>query len=210
MALRFGDFVFDAERRQVARGDEEIHLPPRTLRFLEALLEEYPRAVDKRELMKRIWPDAVVEESNLKTIASELRAALNDHSRELIRTVQRYGYAFGGEVSADEPLSRTYLLYGDDIRVSLSRAEAIIGRHPGCDVWIDSADVSRQHARISIRPEGILVEDLGSKNGTWIGGKQISEPTELHDGDRLRVGDVTLRFRAPTGNESTRSHKASD
>lgn len=207
MALRFADFVFDPEGRQLRRGDEEIRLSPRTFRLLEVLIEERPRAVPKRELMNRIWPDVVVEESNLKTTVSELRAALDDAVKtpKLIRTVQRYGYAFIGEVAADMLPSKTYRLHGEDMRFSLSRQEAIIGRHPGCDVWIDSIDISRQHARISVRSDGIVIEDLGSKNGTWVGSERIDGPRVLVDGDRIRVADVTLIFRAPSGDESTRS-----
>lgn len=106
MSLRFADFVFDPEGRQLRRGEEEIRLSPRTFRLLEILIEERPRAVPKLELMNLIWPDAVVEESNLKTTVSELRAALDDADRpRLIRTVQRYGYAFSGEVATDTPAS---------------------------------------------------------------------------------------------------------
>ena len=153
--------------------------------------------------MKQIWMDAVVEEGNLKTIVSELRAALN--APELIRTLHRYGYAFSGDVRSDKAPSSNFRLYGDDIRLAISRTEAIIGRHPRCDVWIDSPDISREHARISVRADGIVIEDLGSKNGTWVGDERIAGPTMLKDGDRIRVADVTLIFRGPTDNQSTRS-----
>lgn len=207
MVLRFGEFVFDPAVRRLQRGDEEIHLSPRTFRLLEILIEERPRAVPKRELMNRIWPDAVVEESNLKTTVSELRTALDDNVKDprLIRTVHRFGYGFSGEVISDQPLSGTYRLHGEGIRVALSRPEAIIGRHPGCDVCIDSLDISRQHARISVRPDGIVIEDLGSRNGTWVGSERIQGPKMLVDGDRIRVGDVTVIFRASSGDESTRT-----
>jgi DNA-binding winged helix-turn-helix (wHTH) protein len=204
MPLRFTDFVFDQERRQLLRGEEEIHLEPRTFRVLEVLLDHRPRAVEKRELMKAIWPDVVVEESNLKTAISELRAALN--APDLIRTVHRYGYAFAGDVTTtDASRPAAYRLYGDDLHVSVSTEEAIIGRHPSCEVWLDSTDISRQHARIRMRSGEIVIEDLGSKNGTWVGDKKITGPTALHDGDRIRIADVTLIFRAPSSDESTKS-----
>jgi DNA-binding winged helix-turn-helix (wHTH) protein len=208
MALRFADFVFDPERRQLLRSGEEVHLQPRAFKLLEVLLEARPRAVAKRDLMKKLWPDVVVEESNLKTTVSELRTALG--SPELIRTVHRYGYAFSGDASTDAPSSRTYRLHGDDLRFSVSQSEAIIGRHPGCDIWIDSVDISRQHARITVRPEAIVIEDLGSKNGTWVGSQRIEVPTELCDGDRIRVADVTLIFRAPAADDSTRTAAAGE
>ncbi|HEX9162756.1 MAG TPA: FHA domain-containing protein [Thermoanaerobaculia bacterium] len=202
MSVRFGVYELDLDRRQLASGGHEIPLPARTLRFLELLLDVRPRAVSKEELTKQLWPGVEAEESHLKTIVSELRAALDDADRSLIRTVKRYGYAFAGEaVSDDEPPGRTYVLCCDNFRVSVSRAVAVIGSHPGCDIWIDSPDVSRSHARISVGPEQILVEDLGSKSGTRVGTRQISEPTELHDGDRLSVGGVTLLFRTASDDE---------
>lgn len=195
MALRFIDFVFDPDRRQLLRRGEEVHLQPRAFRLLEVLIDERPRAVAKRELMTKIWPDAIVEESNLKTMVSELRTALGIPT--LIRTVQRFGYAFNEHVTTDANESRTYRLYGPDLRVSVSSSEATIGRDPDCDVWIDSDDISRKHARITVRPEGIVIEDLGSKNGTWVRRQKIDGPTELRDGDRIRLADVTIVFRAP-------------
>jgi DNA-binding winged helix-turn-helix (wHTH) protein len=208
MPLRFGAFDFDPQRRQLLRGEEEVHLTPRTLRFLEVLLEQRPRAVSKRELMTQVWPDAFVEESNLKTIASELRAALNDDGREVIRTVQRFGYAFAGDVFDDAaPQVSGYVLFGENLRVPLSRSESVIGRDPRCEVWIDSPEVSRRHARIVVRDQRPFIEDLNSKNGTLIGSQPVSEQTELHDGDRLQLGAILLVFRVCSGQEATRSQR---
>jgi len=199
MALRFGEFVFDPEQRRLARGSEPVHLSPRTFKLLEVLLEARPRALSKRELMEKIWPDAVVEESNLKTTVSELRTALG--TTDVIRTVQRYGYSFSAEVLTDS--APRYRLFIDGRHLAPSREEAIIGRQAGCDIWIDSPDISRRHARITVRPNAFVLEDLGSKNGTWVGGDRLAAPHELQDGDRIRVADVTLIFRTGSGEEST-------
>lgn len=66
-------------------------------------------------------------------------------------------------------------------------SDLTIGREPGCEVVIPSRQVSRAHARLSQRAEGIWLEDLGSKNGTHCNGEQVSEPVLLHDGDVIQV-----------------------
>jgi len=55
--------------------------------------------------------------------------------------------------------------------------------------------VSRHHARLSISGPEIRIEDLGSKNGTFLRGRAVTTATPLVDGDRIRVGDCELIFR---------------
>jgi len=203
MALRFDDFVLDTERRQLLHGSDEIHLPPRTFRLLEVLLDEQPRAVAKDDLIQRIWPDVVVEESNLKTIVSELRAALGDP--KYIRTIHRFGYAFGATKSGLAAGSRIYVLCAKGKSFAIPIGAHIIGRDPNCQVWIDSDAISRRHARITIRDGHASIEDLGSKNGTMVGGRRVSEPVELHDGDRVELGEYRLIFRVRRADDSTRT-----
>jgi pSer/pThr/pTyr-binding forkhead associated (FHA) protein len=72
-------------------------------------------------------------------------------------------------------------------------------------VWIDSADVSRQHARILVEPSGVRLEDLGSKNGTTVGDDPVTGPVALRDGDRIVVGGVVIVFRGSGIGASTRT-----
>jgi len=66
----------------------------------------------------------------------------------------------------------------------------LIGRDNSCDVVIADRQVSRQHARFSSFKEDILLEDLGSKNGTHRNGLLINEPTVLNDGDVIQIALV--------------------
>ncbi|HSQ16244.1 MAG TPA: FHA domain-containing protein [Anaerolineales bacterium] len=63
----------------------------------------------------------------------------------------------------------------------------LIGRDESCDVIIPSRQVSRYHARLSIFPDGILLEDLASKNGTHCNGQPVAEPVYLQDGDVIQI-----------------------
>jgi len=67
------------------------------------------------------------------------------------------------------------------------RGSLVIGRDSACEVVIPDRQVSRRHARISITREGILLEDLGSKNGTHCNGVRVDEPVRLSDGDSIQV-----------------------
>lgn len=72
-----------------------------------------------------------------------------------------------------------------------------IGRAVDCDIVITSKRVSREHT--SIRRQGwrIVVEDLGSTNGTFLNGERINSSTQLRDGDQIKVGDVVFTFHDP-------------
>jgi pSer/pThr/pTyr-binding forkhead associated (FHA) protein len=88
----------------------------------------------------------------------------------------------------------------------------VIGRADDCAVAIDFTGVSRRHATIHISGGGVTLEDLGSKNGTWLNGERLFAPAELHDGDRIRLGAAALTFRstARTTRTSTLNAPARD
>lgn len=60
---------------------------------------------------------------------------------------------------------------------------------------IDALSVSRVHARIRCRAVDAFIEDLGSKNGTWVNGRKVEGSVHLEDGDEVRLGTITLTFR---------------
>lgn len=196
--MRFGEFVFDGAARQLTRNAEPVHLAPKAFELLQLLIEEHPRAVRKKELMDRLWPDVIVEEANLKNLVAEIRAALG---AETIRTVQRYGYAFAAGDS-EETKSVARLIQGDHIH-RLKPGENLIGRDQDCPVIIDFTGVSRHHAKIHVSENRFILEDLGSKNGTWNNDERVKGSVELHDGDRIRLGAVSLTFRSSGQAEST-------
>jgi pSer/pThr/pTyr-binding forkhead associated (FHA) protein len=64
---------------------------------------------------------------------------------------------------------------------------SIVGRDPNCDIPIPNRQVSRHHARLTLTSEGVLLEDLGSKNGTHYNGKIVTDPVLLKDGDVIQI-----------------------
>ena len=71
----------------------------------------------------------------------------------------------------------------------------LVGRAPSADLRLDDPRVSRLHARIELRPDGVYVEDLGSRNGTLVDGQPIASPRRLEVDDEVTVGSAALVFR---------------
>lgn len=98
LRLRFEDWVYDGESRQLFKGETPVHLPPKAFDLLGALLEARPRALSKAEIRDRLWPETFVTEATLASVVSELRSSLADDPKEprFVRTVHGHGYAFSG------------------------------------------------------------------------------------------------------------------
>ena len=214
MTVRFGDCVFDRETRELHRRGDPVHLPPKTFRLLEALLERRPKAISKEELMESLWPGTFVAEGNLARLVAELREAIGDDAQEprFIRTIHGFGYAFHGEAAAGrpgtEPGAVVFKLIWGDREIALSEGENLLGRDPLAVACIDVASVSRHHARIVVSGDKVTIEDLGSKNGTHVRGRKVKTAAPLHDGDPIRLGSVPLvlrRFEAGGTTETARS-----
>ena len=123
----------------------------------------------------------------------------------------RAGALGGGDgISGGEPGLRAGRVAGevpDDVQ---SRGVPEAGpletrKPPWPSRWIDDESVSRRHARISVGPEGATIEDLGSKNGTYLGGKKIRGPALLSDRDAVKIGPASLTIRVMKRTGSTRS-----
>ncbi|QOC21383.1 EAL domain-containing protein [Wenzhouxiangella sp. AB-CW3] len=79
-------------------------------------------------------------------------------------------------------------------QLSLDRFPALIGRHPDCTVNLSVDRISRRHARIEQHDAGLVIEDLGSTNGTYVNHQQINAPTALRVGDVLHLADHEFRL----------------
>jgi Tol biopolymer transport system component/DNA-binding winged helix-turn-helix (wHTH) protein len=94
--FEFGHYRLDAAERLLRRGDETIALQPKVFDLLLTLVERHGRLLEKDELMREVWPDAIVEETNLATNISILRKILGNggDGRRFIETVPKRGYRF--------------------------------------------------------------------------------------------------------------------
>ena len=203
MHIRFGPFTLDLDTRQLTRDDHEIHLAPKAFDLLATLAEDRPRVVSKKVLMDRLWSGTFVAEANLSNLVAEIREALGDRAGApvFIRTAHRFGYAFCGDATTspgrrDTATARPACwLEWDKQRFPLSTGEHVIGRDPDADVRLDGSTVSRRHARLVVTADGTVLEDFGSKNGTFLGGERVTSPVPLADGDAVHIGTVMVTFR---------------
>ena len=202
MPLRFGSFVLDTDTRQLLLDDEEIHLAPKAFELLLLLLVNRPRALSKAELLEHLWPSTFVEETNLAGLVAEIRRALRDSATQpaYLRTVYRFGYRFVGDVvESGVPVPawlagpRSYLVFENRTIVLLEGANTI-GRAADATIQCDVSGVSRHHARIVVSGGRATLEDLGSKNGTYVRRERVTS-VSLSNGDEIQLGKATLTFR---------------
>ena len=203
MQVSFGAFVLDLDSRELRRGAEAVRLSPKAFQLLEILVTNRPKALSKADLQDRLWPDTFVVEKNLANLVGEIRDALGDDSSnsQFIRTVHRFGYAFR-DVALELGTTRTarvsggasFLLKWERGRERLDEGGHILGRDPDADVFLNQPGVSRRHARLTITAGQATIEDLGSKNGTFVGDQRVAGVRTLHDGDVVGVGPVKLTF----------------
>jgi pSer/pThr/pTyr-binding forkhead associated (FHA) protein len=105
--------------------------------------------------------------------------------------------------------------FGPDI--PLDRRSILIGRHPVCDVVLDSLRVSQRHCIITAESDAVVVRDLGSTNGTWVNGQRVAR-SRLRPGDEVSIahrryylGDAkALTFHAAAVDRPARREDESD
>jgi len=203
MHVRFDDFTLDTETRQLRQGDVDRHLSPKAFELLRVLIENRPRVLPKAELHDVLWPSTFVSEATLSSVVAEVRDALGETGREgrYVRTVHRFGYGFCGTAidlaprpESLEDRGRCWILW-ETGQVWLKVGEHLLGRDADVAVWLDSPTVSRHHARLVVTAEDATIEDLGSTNGTYLGGQRLVGRSPLADGDEIRLGSVVVKFR---------------
>ena len=202
MQTRLGAFTIDQDARQLMEGPHEIHLAPKAFELLAILVAERPNALSKDVLQQRLWPGTFVVEANLSNLIAEIREALGDRARapRFIKTKHRFGYAFCADATdvdrqkTDAGQPRCWLDWGRQ-RFPLSSGQHVVGRDPEVEIRLDDTTVSRRHAQLLVTADGTVLEDFGSKNGTFRGDERVTSPILLADGDALRFGSLLVTYR---------------
>jgi len=202
MRIVFGDCELDSGRRILLRHGRPTPLSPKAFQLLELLVDRRPEAVAKSELLEHLWTEVFVSDASLHNLVAEIRAALGDNPRaaRYIRTVPRFGYAFQADArpaARDFPSAQSSgpRVVSGEREWLLAEGSNIIGRDRGCAVYINSPTLSRRHANIVIEGVRAILEDLGSKNGTYLNRQPVSQPVVLNDGDHIQVGSVETIYR---------------
>jgi DNA-binding winged helix-turn-helix (wHTH) protein/TolB-like protein len=139
----FSTYRVDESERLLLRGDEVVPLTPKAFEMLLVLLESSGHVLSKDELMKRVWPDTIVEEANLSHNIYKLREALGEsrNGEKYIETVPRRGYRFVAKVTKVHD-------HGADLVVEdHSRARIVIEEDDAAEKVIETAGASISPAR---------------------------------------------------------------
>jgi DNA-binding winged helix-turn-helix (wHTH) protein len=208
--IQFGDCQLDPTRHLLHKQGQPVHLTPKAFELLELLLARYPAVVSKNEIMEQLWPGTFVSEANIPNLVAEIRDRIGDTSDQpqYLRTVHRLGYVICAETKGPAtPLAppKILVLIMGGHEYPLREGNNILGRGDGCQVVINSHTVSRHHARVRVGAGIALCSDLGSKNGTYVGGMRVRGIMRLNDGDVIQVGDAKLLFRVCDRNRETQT-----
>jgi DNA-binding winged helix-turn-helix (wHTH) protein len=207
--LSFDAFTLDVSRGCLRRGGEDVKLRPKSFDVLKYLVENPGRLVGKEELIRAVWRNAFVTDNSLVQCLIEIRRALGDDAQAIIRTVPRRGYIFDTSViEADHtaPNGRAPIIHWlicEGREQSLPDGSHLIGRDVSASISLRSPTVSREHARVVIGGGVAMLEDLGSKNGTFVHGEAVTAPVRLADGDEIRIGAFKLIFRIVSSDGAT-------
>jgi DNA-binding winged helix-turn-helix (wHTH) protein len=202
---RFDSFELNGPQYRLSRGQEAIHVKPSVLELLVYLIEHRERVVSKAELVSTLWQGRFVSDGVLSETVYEARRALGEDAANarFIKTLHARGYQFhfrpvqilASEPGSPDPEGRLAYLLWPGGPTPLRLGENFIGRDPASAIVIPSRRVSRQHARIVVSgAETATLEDLASKNGTVLNGREITARTPLSAGDVIEIGGVALTF----------------
>ena len=204
-AFYLGEWTVEPTLDRITRDGQTVRLRPRAMDVLTALAMASGEMVSKRDLIDTVWQTEFVSEHALTQVIAELRAAFGDNARNpsYIENIPRRGYRLMAPVNqiaqakeSPRDASLPFKLAGDDGDHPLIQGPNIIGRTTDADICVDSTEVSRCHARVTVQGTTATIEDLGSKNGTFVCDQMIDQPTRLCDGDVLRIGDQRFEFRS--------------
>jgi DNA-binding winged helix-turn-helix (wHTH) protein len=200
----FGPYRLDPEGAALWREGEIVSVRPKCFDLLLYLMQHPGKLITKETLLADVWKDVVVSESALSRTVAELRDILQDNAEapQFIETVQRRGYKFIAKVvefgnEAFAPRSRVSLVHRGS-EFPLSDGSHLIGRGRDVAIVLHGAAISRHHARISVQGKTIILEDLGSLNGTLVNGTRVTGSQSLRAGDRIEIGGETLVVSSPT------------
>jgi DNA-binding winged helix-turn-helix (wHTH) protein len=217
MRVHFGALVIDSDTRELRLGDAPVPLSPKAFDLLALLVAHRPKALAKSDLLDRLWPSTFVVEKNLVNLISEIRDAIGDDpaSPQFIRTVHRFGYAFRETFPPSGERERPstpggaacFQVKWANGGLILEDGEHVIGRDPDVEILLASPGVSRRHALIRISGGTATIDDLGSKNGTFVGKQRVEGPKSLAEGDVIGVGPVKLTVKVLRPANSTETQR---
>jgi len=212
--FHLGEWLVEPKLDRISRDGHHVRLRPRAMDVLICLALESGKLASKQNIIDAVWRTEFVSDHALTQVVAELRSALGDDARNptYIENIPRRGYrlvATVTPVAASVPSARDaslpFKLQSEDGDHPLMQGPNIIGRTGDADISIDRTEVSRCHARILVQGTTATIEDLGSKNGTFLNGERLEGPALLANGDEIWIGRSVARLRFLVEGEPTQT-----
>lgn len=216
-SFRFGEFKLDVDAYTLSRTGHRTKIEKIPMEVLILLVRRAGILLNRTEIQALLWGSEVFvdQDAAINTAIRKIRRALGDDAEHprFVETVVGKGYRFiapvathgsvvdltgtdvdAGATSSDRLHAQlpSYLLTRGKREFVLDKGENLLGRDPDARVYVDHPSVSRRHARISINSISAVLEDLKSRNGTFLDGRRIETPTEIHHGAIIGLGPITL------------------
>lgn len=224
--FQFAEFELDLGAYALRCGDERVKLEKLPMEVLILLARSPGVLLERREIQAALWgPDVFVDrDSAINTAVRKIRQALGDDAEtpRFVETVVGKGYRFIAAVERRESFAQrsenginssstgtrrafpSYCVTRGSDEFILEAGETVFGRDPASGVYVEHLSVSRHHARLSIGSDEAVLEDLKSRNGTFLDGRRIKEPTRVSNGAIIGLGLITFTFRVLCAPASTR------
>jgi DNA-binding winged helix-turn-helix (wHTH) protein len=215
-SFQLGDWKVEPKLDRVSGTSGVVHLEPRAMDLLVYFARHPDEVLSREDLIDGVWKKQFVGEAVLRNTVAALRRALGDSAEcpTYIETIPKRGYRLIAPVTmeASPPESTmpqdSYLkITWEGREIPLAEGENLIGRDASAVVRIDTAEVSRRHARIVVDGEVATLEDLASKNGTYRNGRQLQAPERLEDGDEVWIGLNLARMRFHVCDDHTKTER---
>ncbi len=222
--VRFAEFELDLAAYALRRGGNRVRLEKMPMEVLILLVRASGALVERGEIQAALWGSEIFVEHDaaINTAVRKIRRALGDDAEEprFIETVVGKGYRFVASVeslgaqahqnatASVRPTERrtfpSYLVTRGLDEFVLKTGVTVLGRDPSAGVYVEHPSVSRHHARISIAAGEAILEDLKSRNGTFLDGRRLDAPTKIRHGAVIGLGPITLTFHVLSAPPSTR------
>jgi DNA-binding winged helix-turn-helix (wHTH) protein len=218
-----GEWLVQPSLNRLTRPGSSAQIEPKLMDLLVFLAQHRGQVLGREAIVDAVWAKRFVADSALSRAVTLLRRALGDDASRprYIETIAKRGYRVVARVEPapvdgdgsparpapgggrTDPRPAGSVVIWESQEIPLVEGINIIGRALDVCVRICSADVSRNHARITVCGDRAVIEDLGSKNGTFLAGRRITAPVEIVDGDQIAVGEHVLIFRSASSSGST-------
>jgi DNA-binding winged helix-turn-helix (wHTH) protein len=211
--FRFAAFELDVAAYALKHRGRPVKLERIPMEVLIFLVQRAGTLVERSDIQAHLWsPDVFIEhEAAINTAVRKIRHALGDDAEapRFVETVVGKGYRFIAlleerSLPGAAAFPRYALTVGKQEFVLHSR-DTVLGRDPSAGIYVDHPSVSRRHARISIESRGPVVQDLGSRNGTFVNGRRIDGPAKIHHKSIIGLGSIAVVFsilRRPASTQS--------